>query len=101
MRTRLRAKPATGPDLGDSKENPCALAVALDKSGFGEKFQMARDARLRLAENGDELADRQFGFGEKGEQAQAGGFAGRRRGSENGIEWDVAWHEVPARIRLT
>src|ERR1700732_2297844 len=59
---------------------------------------MARDSRLRLAENRHELADREFGFGEKGEQAQTGGFAGRRRGRENGIERDVVGHGVPASV---
>ena len=53
---------------------------------------MARDARLGLAENRHELTDREFGFGEKGEQAQARGFAGRRRGRENGVERDVVGH---------
>ena len=55
------------PHLRDSKKNPAAFAVALDKPGFDEEFQMARNARLRLAENRHELADREFGFGEKGE----------------------------------
>ena len=99
--TRSRAKPATGPVWRDSKEHPRALAMALDEPGFDEEFQMARDARLRLAENGHELADREFGFGEKGEQAQARGFAGRGRGGENGVERDVAWHGVPASVCLT
>jgi hypothetical protein len=73
--------------------------MALDKPGFDKEFQMARDAWLRLAENRHELADREFSVGEKGEQAQTGGFAGRRRGSEYGVESDVAGHGVPASVR--
>ena len=73
--------------------------MALDKPGFDEEFQMARDAGLRLAENCHELADREFGFGEKGEQAQTGGFACRRRGNENGVERDVGGHGIPASVR--
>lgn len=73
--------------------------MALDKSGFDQEFQMARDARLRLAENCHELADREFGFGKKGEQAQPRGLARRGGGSENGIEGYLAGHGVPVKDR--
>ena len=73
--------------------------MTLAKPGFDEEFQMARDARLRLAENRHELTDREFVFGEKGEQPQARGFAGRRRRRENGVERDVVGHGVPASVR--
>ena len=44
---------------------------------------MARYAGLRLTENCDQFGHREFSFGEQGEQAQAGGFAGRGQGVED------------------
>ena len=47
---------------------------------------MARNARLRLAEYRDELADRQFGLAEEANEAQPGNLARslktRKQGSE-------------------
>ena len=60
--------------------------MALDQAGFGQQLQMARDARLRLAENRDEFADRQFGLGEQSEKAQPRGFAGGGQGGEDDVE---------------
>ena len=37
---------------------------------------------------------------EKGEQAQARGFAGHCRGRQNGVERDVVGHGIPASVRL-
>ena len=60
--------------------------MALDEPRLGEKLQMARDARLRLAENSDEFADREFGLREKGEQAQARRFTGSFEPGEQAVE---------------
>ena len=57
---------------------------------------MAGYARLRLAKNRDELADREFGLGDKCEQAQTGRFTGRRRRGENFIEGYGLGHEGSA-----
>ena len=69
--------PPIGAALGGQKEDPGALAMALDEAAFEQQLKMARDTRLRLAEDGDEFADRQFRLGEQGEQAQPRRFAGR------------------------
>ena len=50
--------------------------MPLHQAGFHQKLQMARHARLRLPEDGHDLADRQFRFGQQGEQAQPRAFAG-------------------------
>ncbi len=72
--------------LADQKEHPGPLAVALDETGFGQQLQVTRDARLRLAENCDEFADRQFGLREQSEKAQPRGFAGGGQGGEDDVE---------------
>ncbi len=48
----------------ETKKRPGALAAALDDAGLDQKFQVTRNARLRLAENRHDLAHRQFRFGE-------------------------------------
>jgi hypothetical protein len=68
--------------MGNMKEHPGALAMALDQFGLDKKFEMARNAWLRLAEDGHEFADRQFGLGEEGEQAQTRGLARRAQSGE-------------------
>ena len=45
---------------------------------------MARDARLRLAENGDELADGEFGLVEQAKDAQPRLLARRLEAGEQG-----------------
>jgi len=62
-----------------SGRNPRPFAMALDKPGFDEEFEMADTRGLRLAENGDEFADGQFRLGDKGEQPQTRGFNPPRR----------------------
>ena len=54
------------------------------------KFEMARNARLRLAEDRHDLAHRQLGFGEQGEEAQARFLPGRVQRGERGIEARVS-----------
>ena len=55
---------------------------------------MARNARLRLAEDGDQLADRQLGLGEQGEEAQARGFARGFERVEQGVEAEGGSGEI-------
>jgi hypothetical protein len=96
-RGEIAGKARHWPRLCDPEENPRPLAMALDKPSFDEEFEMAGDARLRLAENRDKLAHRELGLGDKGEQPQTGGFTGRRRRGENGIESYGLGHGVPER----
>ena len=53
--------------------------MALDQAGLDQQLEMAGDARLRLAENGDEFGDRQFGLGEQGQKAQPRWLSPRRQ----------------------
>ena len=66
--------------LRGQKERPGALAMAIDEAGLDEQLQMTRDARLRLAEDHDQLAYRQLGLDEQREKAQARAFAGGGEG---------------------
>ncbi len=77
--------------LGQAEERPGALAEALDQPGFGQQLEMARDARLRLAQDVGEVGDRQFGFGEQRQHAQARLLARGLEGRVEGIETEV-WH---------
>ena len=85
-RTMSRASSASAVPMRQREKGPGALAVPLDQPGLDQQLQMARDARLRLAQDGDEFADRQFGFGQQREQAQtrflAGGFERRKKRCE-------------------
>ncbi len=82
-RAPLRRRP---PCSAEPEERPGAFAKALDQAGFGQQLEMARDARLRLAQNLGEVGDRQFGFGQQREDAQprrlAGGLEGGVQGGE-------------------
>ena len=71
-----RANAGAAALLGQPEERPGALAEALDQPGFGQQPQMARDARLRLAQDVGEVGDRQFGLGQKRQNAQARRLAG-------------------------
>ncbi len=68
------------------EERPGALAMPLGEARIDQQLQVARDARLRLAENADQLADRQLRFAEQAEQAQPRDFAGRFEGAEQRFE---------------
>ena len=57
--------------LGEAEEGPGALAEALDQPGLGQQLEVARDARLRLAQDLGEVGDRQFGLGQQRQDAQA------------------------------
>ena len=60
--------------LAQTEERPRAFAEALDQPGLGEEAQMARQPRLRLAQNLGEVGDRQLGLGDQRQDAQARGF---------------------------
>ena len=70
--------------VGEAEEGPRALALALGEAGLDQQLEMARDARLRLAEDGDELADRQLGFAEQAEEAQPRHLACRLEAGQEG-----------------
>src|SRR5262249_27951539 len=69
--------------LAQAKEGPGAFAEALDQTGLGQEPQMARDARLRLAQDVGELGDGQLGLRQERKDAQPCGLAG---GLEGGVE---------------
>ena len=67
--------------LGEPEERPGALAEALDQPGLDQQLEMARDARLRLAQDVGEVGDGQFGLGQQRQDAQARFLAGRLEGA--------------------
>ena len=62
--------------LAQTKERPRSFAESVDQAGLGEEPQMARNPRLRLAQDGGEVRHRELGLGEQRENAQPGGLAG-------------------------
>ena len=74
--------------ISESVERPGAFAPALGEAGFDQQLEMARDAGLRLTEDGDELADRQFGFAEQADQPQPRHLARRLQARQQGVETD-------------
>ena len=50
---------------------------------------MARDARLRLAEDVGQILDRQFGLGQQRQDAQARRLAGRLQRGIEGVEAEL------------
>ena len=69
-----RERPAR---FGEAEERPGALALPGGEPRLDQQSEMTRDARLRLAENGDQLAHREFGGFEQAENAQPGLLASR------------------------
>ena len=63
--------------VGEPEERPRAFALALGEAGFDQQLEVARHPRLRLAEDGDEFADRQLRLADQREQAQPGDLARR------------------------
>src|SRR5690606_37296111 len=53
---------------------PGALCVAGNEASVGEELEVARDARLALAENLGEILDRMLALAQKRQQAQPGAF---------------------------
>ena len=83
--------------LGQAEERPGALAEALDQAGFGQQLEMARNARLRLAQDVGEVGDGQFGLGQQRQHAQPRLLAGRLERRIEGIETELAGagHRTP------
>ena len=52
-------------------KGPASFAEALDQAGLRQEPQMSRYARLRLAENFDEVGDRQFRLTQQHQETQA------------------------------
>ena len=75
--------------LGQAEEGPGAFAEALDQAGLGQQLEMARDARLRLAQDVGEVGDGQLGLGEQRQDAQPRLLAGRLEGGIEGIETEA------------
>ena len=67
--------------VGGAVEHPAAFLEAFQQAWLAQELQMARDARLALADDLDQLADRQFGLPEQQQQAQPGGVS---RGTQHG-----------------
>ena len=75
--------------LAEAEERPGAFAEALDQAGLGQEPQMARNARLRLAQDFGEVGDGQLGLGEQRQDAQPRRFA---RGLERAVSaGKVSW----------
>ena len=66
--------------------------MALDQSGFGEQLEMARDARLRLAQDFGQIGDGQFGLGEQRKDAQPRGLGRRPQCRMDQFEWQPVDH---------
>ena len=75
--------------LGQAEERPGALAEALDQPGLGQQLEVARDARLRLAQDLGEIGHGQFGLGQQRQDAQARFLAGRLERAVEGVERQV------------
>ena len=69
--------------LGQPEERPGALAEALDQAGLDQELEMARDARLRLAQDLGQVGHGQLGLGQQHQHAQPRVLA---RGLERGVE---------------
>ena len=90
-----RQRPAR---FGEAKERPRALALPHGETRLDQKLEMTRDARLRLAENGDQLAYGQFGRLDKAEDAQPRLLAGRlearqQRQKRDRRDWSIVRHK--------
>ena len=84
-----RASVARAAPLAQTEEGPRAFAEALDQPGFRQQPQMARDARLRLAQDVGEFGDRQLRLGQQGQDAQPRGLAGGLEGAVESRERQV------------
>ena len=75
--------------LGQPEEGPGALTEALDQPGLGQELEVARNARLRLAQNVGEVGNGQFGLAEQRQHAQPRFLARRLEGGVEGIEAEL------------
>ena len=70
--------------LAQAEKRPRAFAEALDQPGLGQKPQMARQPRLRLAQDFGEVGNGQFGLRQQRQNAQARCFRRRLEGRGQG-----------------
>ena len=75
--------------LGEAEESPGAFAEALDQPGLDQQLEMARDARLRLAQDVGQVGNGQFGFGQQRQHAQARFLTRRLESGVEGIETEL------------
>ena len=99
-RPGARDQLGAGAVLGEAEEGPGALAEALHQPGLGQQLEMARDARLRLAQDVGEIRDRQLGLGEQRQDAQPRLLARRLEGGVEVVEGEccgvvmVGWFPI-------
>ena len=74
------------PGIGETEEDPRALAEAPDQPRFGHEFQVPADARLALAEDLGQVLDVQLARGKERQDAKARGLA---RGAQSGQGLDT------------
>ena len=72
--------------FGKPEEGPGALALPRGEPRLDQQPEMARDARLRLPENSDQLAHGQFGGFEQAQNAQPGLFASRLEARKQSVK---------------
>ncbi len=83
-----------GRALDEAEERPGALAVALDEARLDHQLEVARDPRLRLAEDVGEVGDRQLALAEKGQDAQARLLRRRAQHAQGITEGDRSRHRL-------
>jgi len=71
---------------GDAIEHPASFAQAFEQAGLAQDLEMARDARLALAEDAHKVADRQVTARAQGEESQPGILAGGTQAGQNLVE---------------
>ena len=84
--------------FGQTEKRPGAFALPRGEPSLDQKLQVARVARLRLAENGHKLAHGQFGHLQEAEDAQPRLLAGRLEAREQRREgerraWSLIRHK--------
>src|SRR5450759_3658760 len=75
--------------LGQAEEGPGALAEPLDQPGLGQQLEVARNARLRLAQDVSQIGYGQFGLAKQSEHAQPRLLTGRLEGGVERIEAEL------------
>jgi hypothetical protein len=87
--------------LTQPKERPRAFAKAIDQPCFGQKLEVAGDARLRLAQDISEVGYGQLRLGEQRQNAQTCRFACSLQGTVEGHEGQRVARRAGQRIHGT
>ena len=83
-RIEQRMQQASGDGaVRQAEERPGALAMTLDEARFDEELEMARNARLRLAENVGEIGYRQLTLSKQRQDPQTRLLPGRPKGDQS------------------